>query len=228
MVRRSIGFVLSVAAACVSGPSCRGDVQSPGPPPSFHRILFLGNSLTLHPPSPTIGWTGNWGMAASAAANDYAHVLTARIPGAVLEAVNVSALETDPTHFDPASVDSSLARSPDLVVVELGDNATDASAFQSAYAALIAHIAASGSATILCTSTWWHSAAMDRAIQETSIAAGTLYADIGGLYADPVNRASAEQSFQDPSIGIHPGDAGMKRIADVLLLVLTKSARTAP
>jgi hypothetical protein len=228
MVRRSIVFALSATAACVLVPGCRGDVQSPGPPPSFHRILFLGNSLTLHPPSPSIGWTGNWGMAASAAVNDYAHVVTTRIPGAVLEAVNISALETDPAQFDPASIDSSLARSPDLVVVELGDNATDASAFQSAYAALITHIAAGGTATILCTSTWWHSPPIDRVIRETSIAAGALYADIGALYADPVNRASAERSFQDPGIGIHPGDAGMKHIADVLLLVLTRSSRAAP
>jgi hypothetical protein len=167
-------------------------------------------------------------MAASAPANDYAHVLTSRIPGAALEAVNISALETDPAHFDPASIDSSLARSPDLVVVELGDNATDASAFHSAYSALIAHIAAGRSTTIVCMSTWWHSVAMDLAIHNVSNTAGTLYANIGSLYGDPVDRASAERSFPDPSIGIHPGDTGMKRIANVLLVVLTNGSRAAP
>ena len=30
-----------------------------------NRILFLGNSLTYHPPTPEIGWTGNWGMVAA-------------------------------------------------------------------------------------------------------------------------------------------------------------------
>jgi hypothetical protein len=43
------------------------------------RILFVGNSLTLHGPKPVIGWTGNWGMAASAQDRIFVHLLTAAI-----------------------------------------------------------------------------------------------------------------------------------------------------
>ncbi len=39
------------------------------------RILFWGASTTKHPPSASLGWYGDWGMAASAEENDYVHKL---------------------------------------------------------------------------------------------------------------------------------------------------------
>ena len=43
------------------------------------RVLFVGNSITLHGPRPEIGWTNNWGMAATAPEKDYVHVLAGLI-----------------------------------------------------------------------------------------------------------------------------------------------------
>lgn len=50
------------------------DPEGTGP-----RILFVGNSITLHGPRPEIGWTNNWGMAASALEKDYVHLLQKKI-----------------------------------------------------------------------------------------------------------------------------------------------------
>ena len=41
------------------------------------NVLFIGNSITRHAPKESIGWSGNWGMAASCEERDYVHVVVA-------------------------------------------------------------------------------------------------------------------------------------------------------
>ena len=49
------------------------------PEASGVRVLFVGNSITLHGVSPSIGWHGEWGMAASEKAKDYVHLMMDKI-----------------------------------------------------------------------------------------------------------------------------------------------------
>jgi len=39
------------------------------------KVLFFGNSITRHAPKADIGWTGDWGMAASSRDKDYVHLV---------------------------------------------------------------------------------------------------------------------------------------------------------
>lgn len=43
------------------------------------RVLILGNSIARHGPRPQIGWTNDFGMAASSIDKDFVHVLAAKI-----------------------------------------------------------------------------------------------------------------------------------------------------
>jgi hypothetical protein len=95
---------------------------------SAQKILFLGNSITLHGPAPAIGWTGNWGMAASKQDKDYVHLLTTDITKAVgaqpkTMVKNIAKFEREYTTFDLAKeLKPELDFNADIVVVAIGVN----------------------------------------------------------------------------------------------------------
>ena len=76
------------AMGCLAFACIRGEGSEPNASTfsGVRKILFVGNSITRHGPNPAIGWTNNWGMAASAEAKDYVHVVqsaVAELTGAV-------------------------------------------------------------------------------------------------------------------------------------------------
>ena len=93
-----------------------------------NKILFLGNSITLHGPAPAIGWLGNWGMAASTQDNDYVHIVLKAIsqtagkePQSIV--ANIAAFERQFESYDiDSGLEKELAFKPDLVVVAIGEN----------------------------------------------------------------------------------------------------------
>jgi hypothetical protein len=64
-------------------------------------LLVLGNSITISGPSPGEDWEGDWGMAASAAANDFSD-LTASSLNLPLSVYNIAVqLEENPATSGP-------------------------------------------------------------------------------------------------------------------------------
>lgn len=49
---------------------------------TYPKYLSLGNSITYHPPLPSLGWYGSWGMKASAQEKDYVHLVMAMMRAA--------------------------------------------------------------------------------------------------------------------------------------------------
>jgi len=198
------------------------------------RILFLGNSITLHGPSAAVSWSGNWGMAASAPEKDYVHVLVdsiARIRGRRPEmmADNIADFERHFESYDPRSrLAKHLAFRPDLVIIAIGENVpaltTDQAraTFESRLVDLLKIVRANGNPTILVRSCFWPEKTKDAILKKAGTQVGGIFVDIGQLSKDESNFARSERSYAHAGVAGHPGDKGMKAIADALLRALEK------
>ncbi len=203
------------------------------------RILFLGNSLTLHGPKPEIKWTGNWGMAASAQDKDYVHLLTAAINARtkgkllleptpvtgnegienILNIANI--LERGYATYEASRIKKQLQWKADIVIVQCGENVPakdfDPIAFDKAFRALLDDLKTASNPHIFVTGNiLWGNPELDKikrkACDEDS--AHRIFVDITD-YAKDIEA--------NGPVG-HPNDKGMKLIANTLFAALTKKA----
>jgi len=200
-----------------------------GNPDKIGKILFLGNSITKHGPAPKIDWTGNWGMAASAEAKDYAHLVlrslaetTGKTPEAMIE--NIVDFERNYATYDLVEKRKNIfAFKPDVVVLAIGENVaplkTDEAkaAFKSSLVKLLQALKADNHPVILVRSCFWADPAKDAALKQACQEVGGVFVDISALGKDQANFARAEREFKNAGVANHPGDRGMQAIATALL-----------
>jgi hypothetical protein len=185
-------------------------------------LLVLGNSITQHGYDSSIGWTGTWGMAASAQANDFVH-LTGVALNLPPSANNIATIEQNPSAAAGTlgTIGPLVGKGTD-VVVELGDNVMDAdlATFQPVYAQLLS--AASARRSLVCLSTFWQRSDIDQMIQAQCAAAGGTYVYIGDIYTNPANPDyQGTPAFSDPAVNMHPHDWSMNQISIRIAAALT-------
>lgn len=202
--------LLALSTAVLLGCSA----ATPPRPTTPRRVLVLGNSITRHAPDPAIGWSGDWGMAATDSANDFAHRLSAEI-GPLAGAVNVANLETAPATFDWANLGAVLSVGADVIVIELGDNVADVGSVAPAYRALV-DSARAHAPQVLCTTTWWNNYAMNALVRSACTGPGRSVVDISRFYANTATRGAGAYPNAAPAVGQHPGDRGMELIANAI------------
>jgi hypothetical protein len=189
------------------------------------KILFLGNSITLHGPAPEIGWTGNWGMAASAREKDYVHQLLDRISkvsGGMPKSMvrNIADFERQLTDFNIRdALKEELAFEADVVILAIGENASSPKTdearqrFTDALDDLLAQLHQHGHPKLFVRSQFWPDAEKDRLLKDTCMKAGGVFVNIGKLGSDPANSARSERQIEHAGVAGHPGDKGMAAIA---------------
>jgi hypothetical protein len=200
-----------------------------------NKILFLGNSITLHGPAPAIGWEGNWGMAASAQDKDYVHrVLQAITAAAGKEpqsmVANIADFERNYESYDvKTALQKELAFRADIVVVAIGENVAplttdEAKAkYQANLTKLLKTFQEASHPTLVVRSSFWQDPTKDTILKQVGSEVGGLFVDASALGRDEANYARSEREYSHKGVASHPGDRGMQALADAILQALSAS-----
>ena len=197
------------------------------------KVLMFGNSILNHPPAPDIGWTGNWGMAASSEDKDYAHRLMyyidqkygngtaeyirgywmAGIEGVWREHQNDP--EYDYTSDMAGHIKSVTDNNPDIITIQCGENAsvTNKESYINSLSQLVEAFkkAAPDAHIVICTP-FWGGDAMIEGVKAVASKYGVPYASLHTLNT-PENKAP---EYSHGGVANHPGDKGMDNIAKLI------------
>ena len=189
------------------------------------RVLFFGNSITRHEPNPDLGWYGDWGMAASSIENDFVHVIVReldKVYGKIDYCIaQGSKWERGYTHTDEVLNEIySKARDfkADIVIVRIGENITPEEHLKvdckSAVDEAIRFLASNENAKVIVTDMFWY-AIYNHVFREIAEERGYVFCHITDLEED--ESTMAKGLFEHKGVAAHPGDWGMKCIADRIL-----------
>ena len=196
------------------------------------NYLAVGNSITLHKICDY--WWSECGMAASETSKDYFHLVTDELKKHN-ENVNSfaygSAVWEILTHDRSeaiALIDPYLNEYINLITIQLGENVLDLSTFEDDYAYLLAHIKQKcPNAQIISVSDFWQNGERDNMKTRAAEKSSVRIADISAIKDNPDYMCGIDSKVkgEDGEIHLvkhagvarHPGDKGMKYIADKII-----------
>lgn len=196
------------------------------------KILFVGNSITMHGPKADIDWHGNWGMAATSLDKDYVHVVTKALAARqglplVIMVKNVADFERNHVGYDIAGKFAEAAAfKADLVILCIGENVPalktpEAQAkYQAQVTELLKTLKPNPKAAIIVRSSFWPNEAKDSAMRKACEAVSGTFVDISTLSKDERNYARSERPYKHAGVANHPGDRGMAAIAEEIVKVV--------
>ncbi|WDF55396.1 SGNH/GDSL hydrolase family protein [Mucilaginibacter sp. KACC 22063] len=193
---------------------------------AFSNVVILGNSITYSQQNLSIGWMGNWGMAASVPEKDYVHLLAAHFKAenanCSIQSTNISGFELGYNTYDlDANLKAYRYSKPDLLILRIGENVQstfDSVAFAKRYQALINYMKVGNpDLKVLAAGSFWP----DRGYVNTIMSRYTPYISLEFLGRDISNYAFDLQNV-DASVQGHPGDKGMQKMADTIWATVKK------
>jgi hypothetical protein len=221
MKKISIAFIVFILYA-----SCQVKEDTKVVPIQFKNILILGNSMTKHAPRPQVGWYGNWGMAASVQSKDFSHIIGTALKAQVTP-VNISDFEMSHTVFDLKNLEKYFVQTPDLIIIKLGENVLQTTDFDKSFTKFISYIKEKApNAKIVIAGTFWQNDPVNKALIAESQLRKIPFVKLQQLDTqinksvigeDAIGADGLKYKITDQGVANHPGDVGMKNIADLIL-----------
>ena len=198
-------------------------------------VFVLGNSITRHGPASEIGWAGDWGMAASSPEKDYVSQLLkllsekSKSEAWMADRLSSGMLEKNPEKFKLTLSSIQQSKKADVVIVAVGDNfipdVANVDLFSKTYLETLNTLRPL-KGVLACVGTWWTSPLKNKIIKKNCSVAGGIYVDISGLSDSPENVAGNQQNIAHKGVATHPGDRGMKAIAERIYKLIPHADRT--
>lgn len=186
------------------------------------QVLILGNSITYHGAKAAVGWSGNWGMAASAVGKDYVHLLQGRIkkasPATGIKSGNIAdSFERQFWKYNPEDFKSFSQLNADLIILEIGENINDALALKEDLGThleeFIHDLSKNENLKVCLVGSFWPNRHIDQIMKNTCIRNHWEYVDLQGLYQERKENTAIDK-YKDQGVGRHPSDQGMENIAN--------------
>lgn len=181
------------------------------------KIVVVGNSIVYHPPNKSIGWDGDWGMAASNKDSDFVHILMENTRKTKSKSQllfrNIAEFERDYKNFAFSTLDS--LKNPDILIIKISENVNEGNAatnkFISYYDSLVNYLAPPKMKTLkVVVSGFWDNK-VNELLKDYAGKKNYPYISIADLSHNITNKAI--NKFGNNAVGEHPSDQGMRQIA---------------
>lgn len=185
-----------------------------------YRVLFIGNSMTLHLPKPENGWTNCNGMAASCPEKDYVHVFMELIkkhhPDADFMISQMASWERN--FWDDSQLEKyrkAADYNADLIIFRLGENVRledmDKGDLTAQTVKMMEFIKNGRQPRVLMSNCFWKAGERDEALMKAAQQLGYPCIEMRDLGDDESNMAI--DIYGRNGLGMHPGDKGMEAMA---------------
>lgn len=190
------------------------------------KVIFVGNSITLHAPKPEIGWEGNWGMAASKKEYDYVHRVVRGLEERFGQVNYCIAQGADWERDYPKGKEileqyykDARDFRADVVIIRIGENIRGSMLQEvdckTHFKEMIRFFASNPCAKVIVTDNFWRRELLDNILKEIAEENGYIFCQLHDLQDD--ERTMALGKFEHKGVSIHPGDYGMECIAKRIL-----------